>query len=45
MVSMLEETWSGLFIPDLDPDFLPVPDPGTKGQKGTGSRIRIRNTD
>jgi len=23
----------------------PIPDPGTRGQKGTGSRIRIRNTD
>jgi hypothetical protein len=22
-----------------DPDFLPVPDPGSRGQKGTGSRI------
>jgi hypothetical protein len=22
----------------------PIPDPGSKGQKGTGSRIRIRNT-
>jgi hypothetical protein len=22
----------------------PVPDPGSRGQKGTGSRIRIRNT-
>ncbi len=21
-----------------------IPDPGSKGQKGTGSRIRIRNT-
>ncbi len=27
-----------------DPDFLPVPDPGSRGQKGTGSRIRFRNT-
>jgi hypothetical protein len=27
---------SGFFIPD--------PDPGSRGQKGTGSRIRIRNT-
>jgi hypothetical protein len=27
-----------------DPDFLPIPDPGSRGQKGTGSRIRIRNT-
>jgi hypothetical protein len=24
--------------------FLPIPDPGSRGQKGTGSRIRIRNT-
>jgi hypothetical protein len=30
--------------PDPDPDFLPIPDPGSRGQKGTGSRIRIRNT-
>jgi hypothetical protein len=22
-----------------------IPDPGSRGQKGTGSRIRIRNTD
>jgi hypothetical protein len=28
-----------LFIPDPDPDFLPIPDPGSRGQKGTGSRI------
>jgi hypothetical protein len=28
-------------IPDLD--FLPIQDPGSRGQKGTGSRIR--NTD
>ncbi len=34
-----------MFIPDPDPDFLPIPDPGSRGQKGTGSRIRIRNTD
>ncbi len=26
-------------IPDPDADFLPIPDPGSKGQKGTGSRI------
>ncbi len=30
---------------DPDPDFLPIPDPGSRGQKGTGSRIRIRNTE
>ncbi len=48
--SKLSEVWSGLFIPDPDPDFLPIPDPGpgvkkapvpgSRGQKGTGSRIR-----
>ncbi len=38
--------------PDPDLDFLPIPDPGSRGQKGTGSRItdrgsriRIRNTE
>jgi hypothetical protein len=24
-------------IPDPDADFLPIPDPGSRGQKGTGS--------
>jgi hypothetical protein len=28
-----------LFIPDPDPYFLPIPDPESRGQKGTGSRI------
>jgi hypothetical protein len=30
---------SGLFIPNPDPDFLPIPDPGSRGQKApyTGS--------
>jgi hypothetical protein len=23
----------------------PIPDPGSRGQNGTGSRIRIRNTE
>jgi hypothetical protein len=27
--------------PDPDLDFLPIPDPGSSGQKGTRSRIRI----
>jgi hypothetical protein len=27
-------------IPDPEPDFLPIPDPGSRGQKGTGSRLR-----
>ncbi len=32
-------------IPDPDADFLPILDPRSRGQKGTGSRIRIRITD
>jgi hypothetical protein len=28
-----------------DPDFLLIPDPRSRGQKCTGSRIRIRNTE
>jgi len=31
-------------IPDPDPYFLPIPDPGSSGQKGTGSLIGTRNT-
>ncbi len=34
-----------VFIPDPYPDFLPIQDPGSRGQTGPGSRIRIRNTD
>jgi hypothetical protein len=30
----------GSRISDPDPEFLPIPDPGSRGQKGTGSRIR-----
>ncbi len=33
-----------MFISDPDPVFSPIPDPGSRGPKGTGSRIRIRNT-
>ncbi len=40
IVSKLSEIWSGLFIPDPDPDFLPIPDPVSRGHKGH----RIRNT-
>jgi hypothetical protein len=43
MVFKLSEILSGLFI--SDPDFLLIPDTGCKGQKGIGSRIRIRNID
>ncbi len=28
IVYKLSEIWSGLFIPDPDPDFLPIPNPG-----------------
>jgi hypothetical protein len=31
---------SVMFIPDPELDFLPIPDPGFRGQKSTGSRIR-----
>ncbi len=34
---------TGLFIPDPDPDFLPIPDPGSRGQKGNGSATLINN--
>jgi hypothetical protein len=34
---------SGLFIPG--PDFLPIPDPGSRGQKGTGFWIRYTGSD
>jgi hypothetical protein len=37
IVSKLSKIWSGMFIPDLD--FWPIPDPGSRDQKGTGSRI------
>jgi hypothetical protein len=42
-VSKLSEVWFGLFIPDPDPDFLPIPDPGSRGQKGTGSATARNN--
>jgi hypothetical protein len=42
MVFKLSEILSGLFIRDPDPDFFTHP--GSMGQKGTGSLIRIRNT-
>jgi hypothetical protein len=43
-VSRLSEILSGMFIPDSDLDFLPIPDPGVKKAPDLGSRIRIRNT-
>ncbi len=44
IVYKLSEIWSRMFIPDQDLDFLPMPNPGSSGQKDTGSRIRIRYT-
>jgi hypothetical protein len=31
---------SGSFIPDPDPNILPISDPGSRRQKDTGSRIQ-----
>jgi hypothetical protein len=39
IVSNLSELWSGLFIPDPDPDFLSIPDPGP-GVKNPELRIQ-----
>ena len=44
MILKISEIWSGLFIQDPGDDCLPIPDSESGGQKGTGSRIRIRNT-
>ncbi len=44
-VFKLSELWSGMFNPDSDLDFLLIPDKWFKTQKGTGFRIRNRNTD
>jgi hypothetical protein len=41
---MIRVVHSGYPIPDPDPDFLSIPDPGPRAQNGTGSWIRIRNT-
>ncbi len=38
--SKLLEIWSGLLIPDPDTDFLSIPNPWSRGPKGTGSWIR-----
>jgi hypothetical protein len=39
-VSMLSEIWSGIFITDPDPGSRFFTHPGSRGQRGTGSRIR-----
>ncbi len=45
VVSKLSEIWSGMFIPDPDLDFLPIPNPESRDQEGSGSCIRIRNLE
>jgi hypothetical protein len=47
IVSKLSEKWSGLFIPDPDPDFYPsrIPDPGVNKALDPRSRIKICNTE
>ncbi len=44
MILKISEIWSGFYIPDPGDDCLPISDSESGGQKGTGSRIRIRNT-
>ncbi len=39
IVSKRSEIWSVMFIPDPDPVFLHIPDPVSRGQKGTESRL------
>ncbi len=36
---MIRVVHAGSRILDQDPDFLPIPDPGSRGQKDTGSLI------
>ncbi len=40
--SMLSNIW--VWDPGSEIRKKPIPDPGSSGQKGTGSRLRIRNT-
>jgi hypothetical protein len=47
IVIKLSKIWvwdPGSEIRDLESGKKPVPDPESRGQRGTGSRIRIRNT-
>jgi hypothetical protein len=43
--SGIRDPGSGIRDPGSGIRKKPIPDPGSRGQKGTGSRIRIRNTD
>jgi len=40
IVSSLSDIWTGMFIPDPDLDFLPIPDPGVKKALDSGSGRR-----
>jgi hypothetical protein len=42
IVNKLSKIW--VWDPGSEIRKKPIPDPGSRGQKGTGSRIRIRNT-
>ncbi len=42
IVTKLSKIW--IWDPGSGTREKPIPDPGSRGQKGTGSRIRIRNT-
>ncbi len=42
IVTKLSKIW--IWNPGSGKNLLRIPDPGSRGQKGTGSRIRIRNT-
>jgi hypothetical protein len=43
IVTKLSKIW--IWDPGSGQNLFRIADPGSKGQKGTGSRIRIRNTD
>jgi hypothetical protein len=45
IVTKLSNTWFWDPGSEIRGRKKPIPDPGSRGQKGTGSRIRIRNTD
>jgi hypothetical protein len=44
IVSKLSKIWVWYPGSDIQDPGKSIPDPGSRGQKGTGSRIRIRNT-
>ncbi len=38
---MPSEIWSGLYIPDPNPDFLPIPDPGVKKAPTKSATLKV----